>query len=290
LRLGCLWGVSVHLNPWFLGLLGLYFVAGLLDRGLVAFGLVLCHELAHVAAARTLGCPAYEVELLPFGGVVRMGTEVFLEPGREIRVALAGPAANLALFGLGLGLYAHGLWEGQLHSFFLQTNLLLLGFNLLPALPLDGGRMARAWLATRRGYLRASLWLTRSGQVGGLLMVAGGVAGFVCGRNGLDIMITGLFLAYAATRERAQVPYLYVRYLAAKNREVLAGKVLRASTLAVLENVPLRRLAAHLRPGTFCLVWVLSPDLELRGIVSEGRVVEALFHRGGHTKVGELLS
>lgn len=279
----------MHLNPWFLGLLGLYFIAGLLDRGLVAFGLVLCHELAHVAAARTLGCPAFEVELLPFGGVARMGTEVFLEPGREIRVALAGPAANLVLFGLGLGLYAHGLWEGQLHSFFLQTNLLLFTFNLYPGLPLDGGRMVRAWLATRWGYLRASLWLARSGQVGGVLMVVGGVVGFVCGRNGLDIMITGLFLAYAATRERGQVPYLYVRCLAAKNREVLAGKVLKASTLAALENVPLRQLAAHLRPGTFCLVWVLSPDLELRGIVSEGRVVEGLFHRGGHTKVGELL-
>lgn len=290
LRLGRIWGVPVHLNPWFLALLGLYFIAGLLDRALVAFGLVLCHELAHVAAARALGHPAFEVELLPFGGVARMGTEVFLEPGREIRVALAGPAVNLVLFGLGLGLHAHGLWEGQLHSFFLQTNLLLLAFNLLPALPLDGGRVVRAWLATRWGYLRASLWLARSGQGWAVLIVAGGAVGFVCGQNGLDIMITGLFLAHAATRERSLAPYLQVRYLAAKTRGVLAGKVLKATPLAALENVPLGQLAAHLRPGTFCLVWVLSPDLELRGIVSEGRVVEALFHRGGHTKVGELLS
>ncbi|MGQ9532733.1 MAG: M50 family metallopeptidase, partial [Desulfotomaculales bacterium] len=151
------------------------------------------------------------------------------------------------------------------------------------------GRMLRPGRAPPGGHRRVSRGRARSGPVGGVLMVVGGVVGFVCGRNGLDIMITGLFLAYAATRERGQVPYLYVRCLAAKNREVLAGKVLKASTLAALESVPLRQLAAHLRPGTFCLVWVLSPDLELRGIVSEGRVVEGLFHRGGHTKVGELL-
>lgn len=282
--------MPVNLNPWFLGLLGLYFIAGLLDRALVAFGLVLCHELAHVAAARALGHPAFEVELLPFGGVARMGSEVFLDPGREIRIALAGPGVNLVLFALGMGLYAHGWWEGPLHSFYLQTNLLLLAFNLLPALPLDGGRVVRAWLATRRGYLRATLWLARSGQGFALLTVAGGGLGFVYGQNGLDIMITGLFLAYAATRERTLAPYLQVRHLAAKTREVLAGRVLRATPLAALDSVPLGQLAAHLRPGTFSLIWVLSPDLELRGIVSEGRVVEALFHRGGQTKVGELLS
>lgn len=289
MRIGRIWGVPVYLNPFFLGLLGLYFIAGMLERGLVAFGLVFCHELAHVLVARALGCPIYEIELLPFGGVARMGSEVFVEPSREVRVALAGPAANFLLFGLGLGLYAYDWWQGQLYSFFLQTNLLLAVFNLLPAIPLDGGRALRALLSRRWGYLRASFWLAWSGQVWAVLIVLGGAVGFVYERNGLDIIITGLFLVYAATREKGLAPYLYVRYLATKNKEVLTGKVLRAAPLAALESVPLRQLAGHLRPGMFHLVWVLSPDLQLRGIVSEGQVVESLFRRGGHTTLGELL-
>ena len=92
-------GVQIHLNNIFLALLGLFFVAGVLAKGLIAFSIVLLHELAHVAAARRLGVNVADVELLPFGGVCRIGGEVVLDPAREVLVASAGPGPTASRLG-----------------------------------------------------------------------------------------------------------------------------------------------------------------------------------------------
>lgn len=118
MRLGRVLGVNIYLNPFFLGLLALYFVAGVLDRGLVAFGVVLVHEMAHALMANRLGISSNEVELLPFGGVARAGTELQVDPLRETYTALAGPASNLAMFALGVALKNYGLWHADLGPFF----------------------------------------------------------------------------------------------------------------------------------------------------------------------------
>lgn len=164
-------GVQIHLNNMFLALLGLFFVAGLLVKGLIVFAIVLLHELAHVAAAMRLGINVSDIELLPFGGVCRIGGEIVLDPSREVLVAAAGPAANLLLAGLGIALKGHGLWDDQLNAFFIQCNLLLAAFNLLPALPLDGGRVFRAYLARRIGFKEATYKAARLGQFWGVAIV-----------------------------------------------------------------------------------------------------------------------
>ena len=203
MRIGRLAGVEVHLNNAFLALLGLFFVAGVLVKGLIAFAVVLLHELAHVAAARRFGVYVQDVELLPFGGVSRMGSEVVFDPSKEVGVAFAGPAANLLLTGLVITLNNYGLWDNELGRFFLQCNLMIAAFNLLPALPLDGGRIFRAYLARRVGFKQATYQASWWGQFWGVVIVLCGTAGLVMGISGLDIPVTGIFLFYAATREKA---------------------------------------------------------------------------------------
>ncbi|MEW6424924.1 MAG: site-2 protease family protein, partial [Bacillota bacterium] len=144
MRLARIMGINIYVNVFFLGLLGLFFVAGVMGKGLIAFAVVFCHELAHAAVARRLAVPVTDVELLPFGGVTRMGGEMILDPVKESYIAVAGPASNLLMAAAGLALKNHGLWHDELGPFFLQCNLLIAAFNLLPALPLDGGRVYRA--------------------------------------------------------------------------------------------------------------------------------------------------
>ncbi|MFZ5592344.1 MAG: M50 family metallopeptidase, partial [Bacillota bacterium] len=187
--LGRLWGVGIYVNPFFLLLLGLFFVAGVLVKGLIAFGIVLVHELAHCLTARRLGIPADEVELLPFGGVTRMGSELVREPDREMLVAVAGPASNLVLTMLGIAAKNYGFWHHELGPFFLQCNLLIAAFNILPALPLDGGRVYRAYLARRLGVARATRRAARMGQWWGALVCLAGAAGVILGYSGRDIPV-----------------------------------------------------------------------------------------------------
>jgi Zn-dependent protease len=156
-RLGSLLGFPIHVNLTFLILLA---VAGLAMGGagaiavvLLAFASVVLHELGHALVARHLGVNVSKIELHFFGGAAQM-TDQPRSAGDEIAIAAAGPAVSFALAGLSLLLaQLTGAWLFQTLGW---VNLVLGAFNLVPALPMDGGRILRAVLSRRMGFLRAT--------------------------------------------------------------------------------------------------------------------------------------
>jgi Zn-dependent protease len=146
---------------------------------------VLLHEFGHILAARRYGVQTPDIVLLPIGGVARL-ERIPEEPAQELVVALAGPAVNLviaALLFLALGGLPDDSFELQnpgvgLLARLASANLFLVLFNLLPAFPMDGGRVLRAFLAHRLGYARGTQVAASIGQglafAFGLLGVIGG--------------------------------------------------------------------------------------------------------------------
>ena len=152
---------------------------GLLAAAVLAFLFlfVLLHELGHSVVARRYGIPILDITLFPFGGMARtLGMP--RRPGQELLISLAGPAVNLVLALLILPPRAAlpGGWAGALLDTLLLANLMLAGFNLLPAFPLDGGRVLRALLSLRWGHLRATVWAVRLGWLLALLLAGWGMA------------------------------------------------------------------------------------------------------------------
>ena len=288
LRLFRLGGVTIYVNPFFLAVLGLFLAAGVLLAGSMVFLAVLLHELAHVLAARRRGLGPGEVELLPFGGVARLGTELALRPADEVRVALAGPACNLVLAMTALVLKSHGVWHPELSPFFVRINLMLAGFNLLPAFPLDGGRIFRAFWANRAGLSKATYMAAWLGQVTGVLTVVLGLAGVVTGTGGLIPAVIGLFLFFAATREKGMATYHYIRHLAQKKSEIACGLV-PVRLVACPEHLPVGEVAKRFLPNRFQVVTVLNKSYGLAGFLGESEIIEGLFERGPRLPVGLLL-
>jgi Zn-dependent protease len=156
-RLGTILGFPVELNLSFLLLLALVFFAfgGAIGVALVllVFGSVLLHELGHAVVARKLGVPVSGIELSFFGGAAKM-VQLPRTATHELLIAAAGPAVSLVLGGAGLGLAA--LSHSSLLAWLGWTNLIIAGFNLIPALPMDGGRILRAALTRRMDFVRAT--------------------------------------------------------------------------------------------------------------------------------------
>jgi Zn-dependent protease len=178
-QVGRIAGFPIEVNLTFLLLLGMVFLnfGGL--RGvlltIVTFASVLVHELGHAVVARRRGVRIGGIELQFFGGVAKMIT-----PPRsardEIAIAAAGPAVSLALAAAGLASgVLLGFWP---LVYFGGTNLMLGVFNLLPALPMDGGRIYRAFVARRRGVIAATQSAVKLSQwvaigLGGLALLGG---------------------------------------------------------------------------------------------------------------------
>lgn len=188
-----LFGIRLELHLTFLLLLAWVTGDGLWQGGwavgglnlilvLSLFACVVLHELGHSLMARAFGVQVLRIVLLPIGGMAQFD-RVPREPGRELLITVAGPAVNFGLVLLlwpllawrgtleGLPALERALINGDILAFLFAFNLGMGIFNLLPAFPMDGGRMLRALLAFRWSYLtatRAAIWTARPLLVSGI--------------------------------------------------------------------------------------------------------------------------
>lgn len=212
---------------------------------------VLIHELSHCVVARGYGLPVRRILLYPLGGFSEIEREAET-PGREFLVAAAGPALSLVLAAAGYGLMhvvPPGTIAGTLVSQLRWANLVVGIFNLLPGLPLDGGRMLRAviWKLTGRPATStiAAAWAGRviavalfsipfvTGRVNGS---GGGLVTVVWLAVIAAFMWTGAGQAIKATRFRERIPALQARRLARKAISVAATTPLAEALRRAEEN------------------------------------------------------
>jgi Zn-dependent protease/CBS domain-containing protein len=218
-RVGQIAGIDVYIHGTFLLLLGWVAVTYHLPRrslddalaGLVfilaVFGIVVLHELGHALTARRFGIHTRDITLLPIGGVARL-ERMPDDPRQEVLVALAGPAVNVALAALlffFLGIEASltsgaiELSAGNFLKNLLWVNVSLAAFNLLPAFPMDGGRVLRALLAMRTDYVRATQIAANIGQ--GMAFLFGFIGLF----TNPFLVFVALFVWMGAAQEASMV-------------------------------------------------------------------------------------
>jgi Zn-dependent protease len=218
-KLGKLFGIDVYVHWTFL-LLVLYMAYSRSGDGIsamvsivallcAAFGCVLLHECGHALMARRFGIPTLDITLYPIGGVARLA-RLGEKPWEEFWIAVAGPAVNVAIAGvLGLLLFLLqapnllapdnpvALFRGRFAVDLFLINVGLVLFNMLPAFPMDGGRVLRALLSSKFGRLRATEIAAGLGTIFAIIFVVVGFHPDV--RNPMLILVGGF--AYIAGRQ-----------------------------------------------------------------------------------------
>ena len=249
---------------------------------LLLFLCVVLHEFGHVFTARRYGVQTPDVTLLPIGGVARL-ERVPEHPGQELLIALAGPAVNVVIAGvlflaLGGTRPADGVdmtdpGAGMLYRL-LAVNIFLAVFNLIPAFPMDGGRVLRALLAYKLGYARGTEIAAGVGQGVAFLF---GIWGLVAG-NALLVFIA-LFVFLGAVAEAQAVQLRMVgRGLLATDGMVRRFEALRAESSIADAADALIRTTQHEFP-------VVDDAGRLQGMLTRDCIVKALRREGPTARV-----
>jgi Zn-dependent protease/CBS domain-containing protein len=245
------------------------------------FACVLLHEFGHALTARRFGIRTRDITLLPIGGIARL-ERIPSDPRQELLIAAAGPPVNLAiaallfLLGMALGWEPYRLMRaeslelsvGTFLRFLLWTNLFIAFFNLIPAFPMDGGRILRALLAMRGNYLRATRIAVSVGQV---LAFGFGLWGLLSWN--FILIIIAFFIYMGATQEGAMVQYRH----AFQGLPTSCAMITDFKTLEEEDRV--EKAVEYLLLGTQIDFPVLR-DHAVLGMLTRGALIDSLKSQG----------
>ncbi len=297
-KIGRLAGIDiyVHWTFWILlvWILGVHLIDGqslaaaLQGVGLIlaVFGCVVLHELGHALAARRFNIRTKDITILPIGGVARL-ERMPEEPRQELGVALAGPMVNLLIAaGILAALVLVYSWAaifdlrvvgGNFLTKLMIINVALAIFNLLPAFPMDGGRVVRALLATRFDYAQATQWAATLGQ---LMAFGFGALGFLLGNFWL--LFIALFVYLGAQQEAYAVQI----------RSVLRGVPVRSAMITQFRTLsaddPMERALNELISG-YQQDFPVMDGSRLVGLLTRADLLRALWEGRRHAQVADLM-
>jgi Zn-dependent protease/CBS domain-containing protein len=288
---GRLFGVDIRIHVTFLFLLGFVWFSESLNMGVtgpgrglalvvIIFGCVVLHELAHAVVAKRSGITVRSIILLPIGGVTLMEDPGSSrpDPARDIRIAVAGPLTNLAIAAVtGAVILAFApqvkLWSQPLmHATNLPRSLfwgnVFLGlFNLLPAYPMDGGRILRALLAERMDFTQATRRAVTIGQVFAMALILAGVIWDPW------LVLIGFFLFIGAQLEDRSAVFQSV-IESVRMEDVMLTHFSILSPADTLQDALSK--AVHTLQDDFPVV----RGMELVGVINKARIVDALRRDG----------
>jgi Zn-dependent protease/predicted transcriptional regulator len=305
LTLGTILGIPVRIHFTFLILLVWFGVVSAGQFGgafwaalvlVCLFGCVLLHELGHATAARRYGVRTREIVLYPIGGIAQLEN---IPGGRaELVIALAGPLVNLILAGLLLlaivltdPALAEDVARGMeitgprtLLPWLLFANVMLFVFNLIPAFPMDGGRVLRAALTLRLGSERATQIAARVGQTIAVLFGLAGIFGLppVLAPSPILVLIA-LFVFLGATQEAAYER----RRTTVEGRTAREAMVTQFETLAPQESLG---RASQLLLGTHQQDFpVIDAWGRVAGVLTRSALLEGLAREGSSGAVLDIM-
>ena len=244
---------------------------------------IILHEGAHAAMAAAAGHPPGEVELTPLGAVMRLDEEDALPRGWRLAIILAGPAMTLTLCSAALLLTKAGWLSMQAGRMLFRCNLALLLLNLLPTMPLDGGRLTAFALGC---------WL-QPHMVRTVMRALGAVVGMICillnlwvtwqyGGWNLSLAAAGCFMIYAGAVSATTAAMQELRAFMDRKIRMEQHGCSAAWCVSATDALPLRRAVKLMHPRRHTLFCLVTEQGEAR-LIPEERVIDAYLRFPGDT-------
>lgn len=259
--------------------------SGHLQAYCVAIACILLHELGHALTCDLLGFALREIRIHAFGASLQTDELLEENPRAEALVAAAGPAASLLLGGVSYILFCQLRWE--IFYLFFVYHMIFGVFNLLPAFPMDGGRILHACLMQKAGMRKAQKICCAVGICVGICLILWSLAAWRLFGVNAPLFCIGVVLILSALRQKRCVSS-YVLGSFQKQQALQMGEVLPVQVLAVSFDTPLWKVLQFLRQANYSRIEVYNNQMQLVGHVQEQTIALAAAQMGKNTLVKQL--
>ena len=249
-------------------------ILGFKGELIIAFVLVFIHELVHYLTARILGFSGFDIEILPIGAVLKVKELDEASPKEDLIISLSGPLLNLLLAVIFYILFI--LFNNNYLYLICNSNLAIGIFNLIPAFPLDGGRVLRDILSIKIIYRKANeISITISMILGSILMFIYFVS-VAANKNNFNLGLISIFILISSMKEKERIVYLIMGYIIKKKYKFIKRGYIENKSISVFCKNDLLSVLGIIDKNKYNIFTVLDENMSVLAILYEEEILHAI--------------
>ena len=252
----------------------LLIILGFKGELVIAFAFVFIHELMHYLTARILGFSGFDIEILPIGAVLKVKDLDEASAEEDLMISLAGPLLNLLLAVIFYVLFM--LFNRPYLLLIYRTNLALGIFNLIPAFPLDGGRILRDILSIKTIYRRANEISIRVSMILGSIFMFIYFVSVAANKSNFNLGLISIFILISSIKEKERIVYLIMGYIIRKKYRFIKRGYVENKSISIFCEKNLLSVLGIIDKNKYNLFTILDENMKLIETLYEEEIIEAI--------------
>ncbi|OGO79933.1 MAG: hypothetical protein A2Y21_06405 [Clostridiales bacterium GWC2_40_7] len=279
---------DIHISAFFIAVIPLVVISGSYAQFILAYISIILHELAHMATAAIYGCRTVSLRVLPVGLSADIDTENCRRK-EKLAIYSSGPAVSFFLSAAAYLAYIL-LSENLQYLYFISLlNFCLAVFNLIPALPLDGGKILQEILNDSIGLITAAKYIRAIALLLCIIATGAGVYQILAGNLNFSLFIMGLYFIVFFNTGKMEASLMNIKQLLYRRQRLLNKGIYQARDLVVLKGMRLGAVIKALDYDRFHFIYLLDEDLKLLRIITENEIIDCMLKHPGDMTFEELL-
>ncbi|MBU3145569.1 M50 family metallopeptidase [Clostridium sp. CF012] len=264
----------VRISKLFLPYIILLLILGFKGEIIIAFILVFIHELMHYLTARILGFSGFDIEILPIGAVLKVKDLDEASPKEDIIISLSGPLLNLLLAAIFYVLFI--LFSRPYLHLICNSNLAIGIFNLIPAFPLDGGRVLRDILSTKTIYRKAHEISVRVSMVLGIIFMFIYFVSVAANKSNFNLGLISIFILISSIKEKERIVYLIMGYIIKKRYRFIKRGYIENRSISIFCKKDLLSALGMVDKNKYNVFTVLDENMSVIEVLYEEEIIQAI--------------
>ncbi|MDR1391633.1 MAG: site-2 protease family protein [Clostridiales bacterium] len=272
----------------FIFMLMVSFFGRFFDFFLIAYTSAIIHEFFHIMLAKIFKVKILSIEFLPFGITAKLENSVIKEPNIEIIIACAGPISNILILMILFIINKYFCINKFYYDYAFVVNIFMFILNMLPIIPLDGGRILRALLTKSWGILKSYNFLIKLSYFFSSILIIVSLFLLLTSPFNFSLILIGSFLLGNLTVQNRQVNLIFLKEILNSNNKLSKSNINKIKFIAVFDVLPAIKILKHFTYNSYYVIKVLDKNMKIINTLTETQVVNSILKFGANIKCGKI--